>query len=162
MWSILLETDKCVYSTRSQFNMCWVVMVYQVTIHKKKKKSKYPPPESMHAITVWLWTVELVKGYECLDKNYKCVNLMSLYFKCKLNALEVLSVPTDKILKDCVNRLLVCVSKTVVLWHTSAWVFILVLVWGSGFWNLSMQFRNMLYIFCVIKTLAYDCCKRGC
>jgi hypothetical protein len=88
-------------------------MVYQTTIDKKF--SKYSPPESTHAFTRLIMDCDTCKVCECLVRHQKCVDTMSLYFKFMLITLVVLSVPTDKILKDRVNRLLVFISKTVVL-----------------------------------------------
>jgi len=42
-----------IYNTRSQFNNCWVIVVYRVTIHNNF--SKCPPPASRQA-----WTRQIV------------------------------------------------------------------------------------------------------
>jgi hypothetical protein len=42
-----LQLTKYIYNTRSQFNNCRVLIVYQVAVHNKC--SKCPPPESRHS-----------------------------------------------------------------------------------------------------------------
>jgi hypothetical protein len=35
-----MQLTQYMYNTLSQFNKCWILMVYQATIHKKKKMLK--------------------------------------------------------------------------------------------------------------------------
>jgi len=69
IWTTLYIDTK-----RSQFRNCWVISVYQVTIHEKS--SKYPPPESTH---VW---ARLIMDCRTLSKDqWRCCALPRTLFE---------------------------------------------------------------------------------
>jgi hypothetical protein len=99
---LYLQLTQYIYSTRSQFNNCWVLIVYRVTIHNKW--SKCLPPESVHAWTRLIMdcsTLSKVLGrLRMVWQTQTCVGEVSLHFHLELNTLGFLDVLTHKKVKN--------------------------------------------------------------
>jgi hypothetical protein len=90
------------YSTRSQFNNCWVIIVHQATIRNKSSTvpAQPPPPSPNHCKHAHVWSPTFTPfqmsrgGCEWFGRHKQCVEVF-LHFKLQLNALGILSVSTE-------------------------------------------------------------------
>lgn len=99
---LYMQLTSFIYTSLSQFNNCWVFMLYQVAVHIKF--SNCPPLE-------WTWThvdtprhiIPQFQGswgfYEKFDRHIKCVSKAPLHLRLVLNTLGTLNISTNKNLK---------------------------------------------------------------
>jgi hypothetical protein len=99
IFNIILTTDIYVFSTRSQFNDCWVLIVYQVTVYKIYPK--YSPYKSLHFRSCTVVPFQRPRtGSVWFNWHSECFDARSPHFELGLNTLQFSSVSTNHNLKD--------------------------------------------------------------
>jgi hypothetical protein len=97
---------------------------------------------------------------QCFDRHQKCFGEVSLHFQLEMDTLGVVSVSTDKNLKDWGRANVGAITSKTLCGHILILTFLLGLVWEAHCWRMFEHFRYTLYKYSTLYSVpCSEICK---